>query len=100
MRFVFVSAMSSYPWGGSEELRSQAALHLHNQEHQVFVLVPWWPQPAAQRCFFGKPSLLFENGESSRLDPQRLVELAADHCAEHAETKVRPESEALFAEGH
>jgi glycosyltransferase involved in cell wall biosynthesis len=55
MRFVFVSAMSPYPWfeakswwGGSEELWSQAALHLRNQGHQVFVLVPWWPQPAPQ----------------------------------------------------
>jgi glycosyltransferase involved in cell wall biosynthesis len=48
VRFVFVSAMSLYPWGGSEELWSQAALHLHKKGHQVFVLVPCWPQPAAQ----------------------------------------------------
>src|SRR5262245_40617833 len=40
--------MSLYPWGGSEELWSQAALYLQNQGHQVFVIVPWWPQPAAQ----------------------------------------------------
>jgi glycosyltransferase involved in cell wall biosynthesis len=48
MRFVFASGMSYDPWGGSEELWSQAALHLHNQGHQVFVLVQWWPQPAPQ----------------------------------------------------
>jgi glycosyltransferase involved in cell wall biosynthesis len=48
MRFVFISSMSGYPWGGSEELWSQAALHLCQHGHQVSALVPWWPQPAAQ----------------------------------------------------
>jgi hypothetical protein len=28
MRFVFISSMSGYPWGGSEELWNQAALQL------------------------------------------------------------------------
>lgn len=40
--------MSLYPWGGSEELWSQAAIHLRKGGHEVSVLVPWWPQPAPQ----------------------------------------------------
>lgn len=44
MKFVFVSAMRSYPWGGSEELWSQAATHLHEQGHEVTVSTPWWPR--------------------------------------------------------
>jgi glycosyltransferase involved in cell wall biosynthesis len=44
MRFVFISAMASQPWGGSEELWSQAALRLHSEGHQVAASVVWWPQ--------------------------------------------------------
>jgi glycosyltransferase involved in cell wall biosynthesis len=44
MRFVFVSAMSHCPWGGSEELWSQAALRLRDQGHDVAASVPWWPR--------------------------------------------------------
>jgi glycosyltransferase involved in cell wall biosynthesis len=48
MRFVFISAMTSVPWGGSEELWSQSALHLRQHGHQVSALTPWWPQPASK----------------------------------------------------
>lgn len=44
MRFAFVSSMSTSPWGGSEELWSQAALHLHALGHHVSASVPWWPR--------------------------------------------------------
>jgi glycosyltransferase involved in cell wall biosynthesis len=39
MRIAMVSSMEGVPWGGSEELWSQAALHLASQGHQVFVSV-------------------------------------------------------------
>ena len=35
MRFAFVSTMMGYPWGGSEELWSQAALKLKREGHDV-----------------------------------------------------------------
>lgn len=44
MRFVFISTMAGYPWGGSEELWSQTALWLRNEGHDVSASVPWWPQ--------------------------------------------------------
>jgi len=44
MRFVFVSTMSTSPWGGSEELWSQAALRLQSEGHHVAASVVWWPQ--------------------------------------------------------
>jgi len=43
-RFVFISTMSGSPWGGSEELWSQAALRLHQEGHEVSASVVWWPQ--------------------------------------------------------
>ena len=70
MRFVFISAMASVPWGGSEELWSQAALHLRQQGHQVSALVPWWPQPAAQL------RSLSENGIEVRLRVPGTASLA------------------------
>lgn len=36
--------MAVAPWGGSEELWSQAALRLRGEGHQVAASVPWWPR--------------------------------------------------------
>lgn len=40
--------MSGAPWGGSEELWSQAALRLHSRGHHVSASVIGWPRPAPQ----------------------------------------------------
>lgn len=46
MRFVFVSTMSGYPWGGSEELWSRTAARLFEASHFVAAsVVQWSPQP-------------------------------------------------------
>ena len=44
MRFAFISTMAGFPWGGSEELWSQAALRLREQGHEVGASVVGWPQ--------------------------------------------------------
>jgi glycosyltransferase involved in cell wall biosynthesis len=44
MKFVFISTQAGAPWGGSEELWSQAALRLHQEGHEVSASVVWWPQ--------------------------------------------------------
>jgi glycosyltransferase involved in cell wall biosynthesis len=44
MRIAFISTMSGWPWGGSEELWSQTALRLVAQGHDVSASVVWWPQ--------------------------------------------------------
>lgn len=48
MHFVFVSTMGGTPWGGSEELWSQAALHLRAQGHRVSASTIYWPQSLPQ----------------------------------------------------
>lgn len=48
MRFVFVSTMGGYPWGGSEELWSRAALRLLEDSHKVAASVEFWPQQSTQ----------------------------------------------------
>lgn len=48
--------MPGAPWGGSEELWSQAALRLHQAGHEVSASVVWWPQLSP------KVTLLVEQG--------------------------------------
>jgi len=44
MRFAFISTMMGYPWGGSEELWSQAALKLKREGHDVQATVAHQPE--------------------------------------------------------
>lgn len=47
-RIAFVSTMSGVPWGGSEELWTQAARRLQARGHEVSASVIWWPHLAPQ----------------------------------------------------
>ena len=44
MRFVFISTMHDWQWGGSEELWSQAATQLRRAGHNVQASVEYWPR--------------------------------------------------------
>ncbi|MBV9743570.1 MAG: glycosyltransferase family 4 protein [Acidobacteriia bacterium] len=57
MRFTFISSMSGGPWGGSEELWSQAALRLRKEGHQVSACMPRWPQPSPKFLALGKEGI-------------------------------------------
>jgi glycosyltransferase involved in cell wall biosynthesis len=46
MRFLFISTMGGYPWGGSEELWSRTAIRLAEEGHQVVASVTYWPTPS------------------------------------------------------
>lgn len=48
MRCVFISGMAGSPWGGSEELWSQAAKILRQDSHHVLACVTGWPQTPSQ----------------------------------------------------
>jgi glycosyltransferase involved in cell wall biosynthesis len=45
---AFISTMAGYPWGGSEELWSRAALRLSMSGYRVSASVTYWPEPAPQ----------------------------------------------------
>ena len=47
-KLAFISTMAGSPWGGSEELWSQAALRLRQQGHEIFINVKWWPELSRQ----------------------------------------------------
>ena len=44
MKFFFISTMHGFPWGGSEELWSQAATELKRAGHEVRASVEFWPR--------------------------------------------------------
>ena len=44
MRLAFYSTITGLPWGGSEELWSQAAILLARRGHEVFVNMQRWPE--------------------------------------------------------
>jgi glycosyltransferase involved in cell wall biosynthesis len=44
MRFAFISTMLGSPWGASEELWSQSAVHLSRAGHNVLASVGYWPR--------------------------------------------------------
>jgi hypothetical protein len=48
MKFTFTTAMTHYPWAGSEELWGRAAHRLAQTGHQVSALVPRY-EPLAPR---------------------------------------------------
>lgn len=50
MRIAFISGMAGSPWGGSEMLWSQAALHLRAAGHEVFASVVRWPETPEPIC--------------------------------------------------
>jgi glycosyltransferase involved in cell wall biosynthesis len=56
MKFAFISTMHGWPWGGSEELWSQAATQLKREGHDVQASVGYWPQLS------DKITALAENG--------------------------------------
>lgn len=48
MKVAFVSTMNTAPWGGSELLWSEAALHLAQKGHTVVANICGWPKEASQ----------------------------------------------------
>jgi glycosyltransferase involved in cell wall biosynthesis len=49
--------MTGGPWGGSEELWSQAALRLRKEGHPVSAFMPGWPQPSPKFLALGKEGI-------------------------------------------
>ena len=57
MRFAFISSMAGSPWGGSEELWSQAARRLSKEAHQVSACMPRWPEQSPKFLALGRDGI-------------------------------------------
>ncbi len=73
MNFAFVSTMDGSPWGGSEELWSQAATRLNNEGHKIWASVQPWPQLADQLVALSKQGVHLETHSWRQPPPRRRI---------------------------
>jgi len=73
MRFAFVSTMSSSPWGGSEELWSQAAIELQRTGHDVRAAVMSWPRLSDKVSALAQHDIELSTYPSFRVGPIRRL---------------------------
>jgi glycosyltransferase involved in cell wall biosynthesis len=64
MRLAFISTMHGSPWGGSEELWSQAAVQLKRRGHDVWASVGYWPHPSDKIVALPKHGIRLETHTS------------------------------------
>jgi len=69
MRFAFVSTMHGAPWGGSEELWSQAAARLRHEGHEVWASVVYWPRLAERTSSLARDGVKLQTHPSYRARP-------------------------------
>lgn len=60
MKFFFISTMHGFPWGGSEELWSQAATELKRAGHEVRTSVEFWPRLSDKVTALAKQDIKIE----------------------------------------
>jgi glycosyltransferase involved in cell wall biosynthesis len=70
MKFAFISTMDGSPWGGSEELWSQAATRLKNAGHDIRASVQYWPQLPEKVTTLAAMGIKLETHSSRK--PRRL----------------------------
>jgi glycosyltransferase involved in cell wall biosynthesis len=102
MRFQFVSTMNDSPWGGSEELWSQAAVRLHGEGHEVRASVAHWPKLSEKIIALTKRGICIDHHPSMR-DPlsRRLRnKLVLDRPRAQARLKRYRPDLVVISQGH
>lgn len=75
-RVLFISGLASGPWGGSEELWSQAARHLHARGNNIGIQVKWWPRDAPPIAAFERDGCAVRRREPGEFIPRAVNKLA------------------------
>jgi glycosyltransferase involved in cell wall biosynthesis len=73
MRFAFVSTMHGWPWGGSEELWSQAATQLKQAGHQVQASVVYWPRLSTKVTALEQHGIGLKTHSTNQAGPYRRI---------------------------
>src|SRR5664279_609518 len=73
MKFVFVTTMLGSPWGGSEELWSQAAVQLKRAGHDVRAAVMYRPQLSDKLAVLSQHGVELETYPSYLSGPGRWM---------------------------
>jgi glycosyltransferase involved in cell wall biosynthesis len=73
MRFAFISTMRGFPWGGSEELWSQAAVRLKRTGHDAQASVAYWPRLSDKVTMLTHHGIRLRTHASPQAGPVRRV---------------------------
>ncbi len=73
MRFAFVSTMHGFPWGGSEELWSQAATQLKRRGDDVQASVAYWPRQSEKVTVLGQHGIKLQTHPSDHGGQTRRI---------------------------
>jgi glycosyltransferase involved in cell wall biosynthesis len=73
MRFAFISVMQGWPWGGSEELWSQAATQLKRAGHDVQASVEYWPRLSDKVTVLTQRGIRLETHSSRQVGRARRI---------------------------
>jgi glycosyltransferase involved in cell wall biosynthesis len=73
MRFAFISTMRGWPWGGSEELWSQAATQLKRAGHDVRASVEYRPQLSNKVTTLARQGIRLETHPSFPIGRARRI---------------------------
>jgi glycosyltransferase involved in cell wall biosynthesis len=100
MTILFLSAMSGAPWGGSEELWSQAAVRLSREGHAVGASVRHWPELSPKIAALSREGIALH---VRRPDSNRIVDRLHDRLIGDSETRwvrqSRPDL-VVISQGH
>src|ERR1019366_519760 len=73
MKFAFISTMQGSPWGGSEDLWSQAATQPKRAGHDVLASVMYWPHPSDKLSVLSQHDVGLKTYPSFRVGPGRRM---------------------------
>jgi glycosyltransferase involved in cell wall biosynthesis len=102
MRFQFVSTMNNFPWGGSEELWSQAAVRLREEGHEVRASCAYWPKQSEKVIALTKRGICIDHHPSMRDPLSRRLQnkLVLDRPRAQARLKRYRPDLVVISQGH
>jgi glycosyltransferase involved in cell wall biosynthesis len=102
MRFAFISTMRGWPWGGSEELWSQAATQLNRAGHDVQASVEYWPKLSDKVTVLARHGITIKTHSSPQGGPARRIwnKLSLSNRRSHRWLKRFNPDMAVISQGH
>src|ERR1700733_13274756 len=102
MRFAFVSSMVDWPWGGSEELWSEAAVQLKRAGHDVQASVAHWPRLSPKVALLAGQGIKLETYPSRRAGLGRRVwnKLTLSYRRSYSHLKQFKPDLVVISQGH
>jgi len=102
MKFAFISTMHGWPWGGSEELWSQAAAQFKREGHDVQASVGYWPRPSDKVTALARQGIKVATHATQHVGPARRIwnKLSLGNRRSHGWLKRFHPDLAVISQGH